>query len=88
MFDCKIAKGGDEVRTQKPKLRTVYKWVKTSKELHLRKATSIEADRIRASTKKNIQSFFNLYHQDQSIFNYRKELIVLCSVYNFNFFLV
>lgn len=76
MRDCKLADGLDEVNAHLPKRRTVYDWIKLQKKLTLRKASRMEIARIRASTKDNLQAFFDLFQNDYSTYKYKKELIV------------
>jgi hypothetical protein len=39
---------------------TIYDWVQKHKKLHLKRVTNMEAERIRASTKDNMDPFFDL----------------------------
>jgi hypothetical protein len=81
MDQTKLAKGAKEKKINPPKLRTIYNWIKRNKKLHLRKVSMVEAARIRASTKQNIRSFFDVYEHDNDINNYRKELIVFFFIF-------
>jgi hypothetical protein len=76
MKNCKIARGGIENEINLPKQRAGYKWVKEHKQLKLRKVSTMDINRIRASTQETLSPFFDICEEDFEKYGYRRELVV------------
>jgi hypothetical protein len=80
MKQCKIVNGGDLTHIKVAEKKSIVAWIRKQKEICLRKITELEADRLRASTQNNINTFFDIYENDLEKFRYNKSLIV-CSFF-------
>jgi hypothetical protein len=76
MKEYKVAKGVAEDKIKTPTPSALYHWIRKQKNLCLKKITSMDKERIRASTKEVLNPFFDLYEKNYEKYKYRRELIV------------
>jgi hypothetical protein len=79
-------KGLNKIDEKHPSASYLYQWIEKQKCVCLRKVTSMDIPRIRASTKESINPFFDKYEENLRKFQYRQELIVLFLFYFFNYY--
>jgi hypothetical protein len=68
--------GGNQLALDPPNNSTLYNWIKNNSALNLKKVTNLDVSRICASTKSNINPFFDLLENLQKEKEYRMELKV------------
>jgi hypothetical protein len=84
----RAGRAGSEENIKSLSITSEYHWIKKNPDLHLRKITTMETERIKASTKENISSFFKKYKDLNRDNNYRFELKVIFLFFALKFLLV